>query len=716
MSIARSIVLVLLCAVFVGATDARADVADPVKQPLDTARAVRADARAKARTDLFQAFDEQIKSAAATGNLDGVKALTAQKDAFTSAGTLPSSPLMKDAAAQYDQATRTADSQLAAAFETAIEEYTKGGKVNDALEARRQRRILLEGKEDAPIAGAPATPEAIAANLDKAKADYNQSIADAKKALVAAIDARITAATQSGDLKTVTALRPVRATADADGSVSPDLADPAIQAAKSRFGSTVQGANTRIALAYKEAIREYTRAGKIDDAQAMQAELNATGLANAVASAGSAAGGNPDGTTYHLAKNLPSFLTAKTFTAVKDGIRLEKNGHVLTKSADYFSKDFVFDVTMDVAAADTWANVGIGEGTPEHSITIAIRSPGDHHGVAITHKDPWGEKIGRISEPTTYIVRLEKKGNTLTFSVGNEKDGKFTAELSHTVADYKTFAPNVSEKSGHLFMSGDAVFRQVRLATGAAATAVMGANGGGAADVMPSTPVILSAGSVSSGNPVKAAPVVEAPVIPTPVTPAPGATAGRATAGKPIDLMPLIDVKRDAAKGAWTKRDDGVACNKIQNGRLMIQYAPPEEYDYRIEFTRLDGNDGVIQTFSHSEHSIGLFMGSGGNVEYELINIKGPSAKNNPSKVKSKSVLETGKRHTSLIKVRKDSITTYLDGREILSYRTDYSEFTGVKDADSRGVGIGAWSSPTVFHVIEIIEVTGQGKPLAAAK
>lgn len=483
---ARAICIAIFCGLTLVSV-VRAEDADSIKQTLDSARSARADACSKARTALFDAFDRQIKSASQSGNLEGVRTLTAQKDAFTASGVAPTSPMMKDAAAQYDEAVRSADGRLAAAFEDAIEGYTRLSLLNEAMEARRQRRLLLESTAEGPAAGGPVSPESVAAALDQAKGDYGRAVADAQRSLLAAIDSRIAGATQAGDLKTVTALRPARASTEADGSLPPDLTDPAVLAAKSRSSSAIQLANLKLATAYRQAIRGYTRAGKIDEAQGTQAEFDSLGLPSG--SAGGTTAGPSTGVTYPLARNLPDFLTASTYSAVGGGIRLDKKAEVKSKNPDFFTKDFVFDVVLDVAAKSSSATVGIGEGNAEHSIGIIVRSPDDRLGVGIIHKDPYGDKIGRISEPATYIVRLEKRGSSLTFSVGGEKDGKFTADITHTIPDYKTFAPHVNEKSGHLYFRGDTVFRKVRLAIGPGATI----SGGGTSDVaaMPTTPVNL---------------------------------------------------------------------------------------------------------------------------------------------------------------------------------------------------------------------------------
>src|SRR4051812_14532198 len=93
---------------------------DPIRDGLEKAKATRDDDRAKAKNTLIASIDALIKSAGAAGDLEGLKTLTAQKDALVSTGVLPNLPTLKDAVGQYTLAQRKADGELVAAYEVAI--------------------------------------------------------------------------------------------------------------------------------------------------------------------------------------------------------------------------------------------------------------------------------------------------------------------------------------------------------------------------------------------------------------------------------------------------------------------------------------------------------------------------------------------------------------------------------------------------------------------
>src|SRR5688500_14890242 len=172
-------------------------VESPTAQ-LQKAKAARGKARDKAKAALIAAIDGRIESAGTAGNLDTLKSLTVQKDAFVTAGVVPDLPALTDDVAKYNQAVRQADGKLVAAYEAAIAVYMKASRFPEAMKARQGRRDLLEGKADAPAADTAEGAELI---LERIKRDYLAEVAEHKKKLMAAVDARLTAATEAGDLK-----------------------------------------------------------------------------------------------------------------------------------------------------------------------------------------------------------------------------------------------------------------------------------------------------------------------------------------------------------------------------------------------------------------------------------------------------------------------------------------------------------------------------------
>jgi len=120
--------------------------------------------------------------------------------------------------------------------------------------------------------------------LAQAKAKYNESISASKKALISTIAARINIAADAGDLKTVVSLRAVMNSAEADGSIPSETTDPSILEAKARYDRSIQTSRLQLAAAYKQAIRDLTKARQFEQAENIQSEFDANPELNQPAS------------------------------------------------------------------------------------------------------------------------------------------------------------------------------------------------------------------------------------------------------------------------------------------------------------------------------------------------------------------------------------------------------------------------------------------------
>jgi hypothetical protein len=57
-------------------------------------------------------------------------------------------------------------------------------------------------------------------------------------------------------------------------------------------------------------------------------------------------------------------------------------------------------------------------------------------------------------------------------------------------------------------------------------------------------------------------------------------------------------------------------------------------------------------------------------------------------------------------------VSAQVEGRVLARYKTDFLDMSGaVFDVGKGALGIGAWDSKTIFHVIEVTEISGEGKP-----
>ncbi|MGA2231930.1 MAG: NPCBM/NEW2 domain-containing protein, partial [Tepidisphaeraceae bacterium] len=178
-----------------------------------------------------------------------------------------------------------------------------------------------------------------------------------------------------------------------------------------------------------------------------------------------------------------------------------------------------------------------------------------------------------------------------------------------------------------------------------------------------------------------------------------------------VNLIPLIDVNRDSVNGKWISVGGTIVSDDSQYARLRIPYQPPQEYDFHMEFTRLSGNEGVVQMFTNFGHSCMWNIGAWANTTCGFTLINGLDSKDNgnPSRFQSSAIIQNGRKYSSLIQVRKGSVVASIDGKVISRCTVDPSQYS-FWDGWSIGpnaLGIGSFTSPTVFSVIEVTDVNG---------
>lgn len=180
-----------------------------------------------------------------------------------------------------------------------------------------------------------------------------------------------------------------------------------------------------------------------------------------------------------------------------------------------------------------------------------------------------------------------------------------------------------------------------------------------------------------------------------------------------VNLLDLIDTKKDAVGGKWSKSGSGLTVEPEKATRLQIPYETPEEYDFKIVFKRLSGEEDVNQILSARGKSLMWSMAAAKNTWLGFECLQSKPAAGGPASVKQSKVLENNRSYTSVVQVRKRVVRAFLDGKLIKEYRTDYSEFSmrgEWKLKSERVLGVGAHSSKVLFEKIELRTVSGAGK------
>ena len=221
--------------------------------------------------------------------------------------------------------------------------------------------------------------------------------------------------------------------------------------------------------------------------------------------------------------------------------------------------------------------------------------------------------------------------------------------------------------------------------------------------------------AIAAEPPKPAAPIAAAP-------PAAPSVAVTAASKEPLQLLPLIDPEKDAVCGSWKLTPQGVAVEQANGATaLQLPYEPPEEYDFEIEFTPPGGGLNVNQYVCAAGYSFAWKLNSHAAAPplygFELLD--GKFACDFPeAAVRKPMPIESGKRYTSRIEVRRGSLRTLVNGEEYVKWSGDFTRFSMEAISrlkNDRCLGIGAYHRAVVFHRVEVREVTGKGKSTRAA-
>jgi hypothetical protein len=181
-----------------------------------------------------------------------------------------------------------------------------------------------------------------------------------------------------------------------------------------------------------------------------------------------------------------------------------------------------------------------------------------------------------------------------------------------------------------------------------------------------------------------------------------------------VNLLKLVDVKKDAVNGAWTLKDGRIHSDAAPCARIEIPYRPPDEYDLHAVFSRIEGGNDVNLLLTRKGRSFALVLG-GGSFYVGLGNHKGnwTNSPANPTVGKLAEPFALGRPIQVLVEVRRDRVRVLVDGKPVLDWKTDYSDLSpnvGWKLRDDTLLGLGSFESPTAFHKLFLVEVGGSGK------
>ncbi|HUT90026.1 MAG TPA: trypsin-like peptidase domain-containing protein [Thermoguttaceae bacterium] len=172
----------------------------------------------------------------------------------------------------------------------------------------------------------------------------------------------------------------------------------------------------------------------------------------------------------------PSFLNpSDAAVCTKEGLKIQGRQYLRTRDASYLKRDFTFEIVLQIKEGDGFSFIGMGEALgvapydePGGGAWLRLLPPDRGGDVVLCHDWMKGNLLGKIKRPGTHLVRIEKKGGAVTFTVDVGNDGPGAEDIENTLPDVRAFAPDLHEKNTYVFFGGGGNFTETSLTVGAA--------------------------------------------------------------------------------------------------------------------------------------------------------------------------------------------------------------------------------------------------------
>jgi len=186
--------------------------------------------------------------------------------------------------------------------------------------------------------------------------------------------------------------------------------------------------------------------------------------------------------------------------------------------------------------------------------------------------------------------------------------------------------------------------------------------------------------------------------------------------GGVIDMLAIIDISKDAhPAGKWAMDKGTLQCVQGHGvPKVVLPYEPPEEYDVKFSFMQPKQRNAVGVILAKNKESFAWLVGNEAGLHCVFSvnkNIKGPD---NPTLKTVQGLIRPNKKNTSTVKIRNDGVKGYVNGRLVVSYKTDFEDMqTNIWFRIRKTGQLAIFADdPTTFYEIKVIEITGKGKML----
>jgi hypothetical protein len=184
-----------------------------------------------------------------------------------------------------------------------------------------------------------------------------------------------------------------------------------------------------------------------------------------------------------------------------------------------------------------------------------------------------------------------------------------------------------------------------------------------------------------------------------------------------IDLLKLVDAKRDAVAGEWSFQGGVLESPKDrQFNRIQILYSPGSEYDLVATVERKEeASDFVLGLVGGNRQFAVQLDAWESQVDYSGINlIDGKYGCTNEGVYKGR-VLPQDKRSTVICAVRKTGVTVTVDGKRIIAWKGDFGRLSlgsNMAVPSKESLFVGSWGARFRITQLSLTPRSGEGRVL----
>ncbi len=178
-----------------------------------------------------------------------------------------------------------------------------------------------------------------------------------------------------------------------------------------------------------------------------------------------------------------------------------------------------------------------------------------------------------------------------------------------------------------------------------------------------------------------------------------------------IDLLKGLDIDLADVVGTWEIKDGALTSDTGAATRFDSGYRPPDEYDVRLEFSRVAGNDGLDVILVGNGRQFMWTIAGWDNTVCGIAEVFGKAADENSTTVRGQW-LTNGRRYVCLVKVRRGSVQAFLDDKLVSDYVTDFDDLGVISRRlhHTDTIGLSSWQSAYAIYSATVTEISGTGK------